>query len=101
MGAVDQPVEPQAVPPARWAPRVAPAAQLDRWAVLRAARVAQPARWARPVVLQAVALQAAAGHRVAVRLVAPWVEQPAAKAARPAGRMVRKAVVAVAAAAVQ
>jgi hypothetical protein len=99
-GAVAQPVEPRAVPPARWVPRVA-AAQ----AVLLVARLA---RWARPVVQLAAVEPRAVAHKAAVR-PDPWVARPVvAKAvtraaqvvARPAAaeRMVRKAVVVVAAA---
>lgn len=94
-GAVAQPVEPRAVPPARWVPRVA-AAQ----AVLLVARLA---RWARPVVQLAAVEPRAVAHKAAVR-PDPWVARPVvAKAvtraaqvvARPAAaeRTVRKAVV--------
>jgi hypothetical protein len=114
VGAVDRPVEPQAVPPARWAPQAAPVARPDRWAARLA--VVRPDPWAQLVVqLAAVARQAVvqlvAAHRAAAR-PDRWVEQPvavakaaqlavyrtAAVAPQAAERMVRKAAVLVAAA---
>jgi hypothetical protein len=86
VGAVAQPVELRAVPPARWVPRAAVVARPDPWVDLPAAA----AKVVRLAVTPAVAQQVAPARR-AVRLAV------AAKAARRvAEQTVPKAVVVVA-----